>query len=230
MRKEPYEVGSYVHVIKRGTRGLPIVKDYHDRWRFLLMLRHFNDEFCPDNWFRDLMEADLLHSFGRPDVWPNQKKLVEIICFCLVENHLHLLLKELVDGGIAMFMRRLGVAMTNRFNEKHQEKGSLFQGPYRSRTVDEDGYLQYVSAYIQVKNCFELYPGGYEVACQNFDLAFKWGENYPYCSLGEFTGVREQIITTSEILSDIFTPAEYKDFCRDFIGGRSTDDDGVTFE
>lgn len=63
MRKEEFTVGSYVHVVKRGTRGLPIVRDDIDRFRFLLMLTHFNDEFASLNWYRDLKDAGLHNSF-----------------------------------------------------------------------------------------------------------------------------------------------------------------------
>jgi hypothetical protein len=232
MSREPFTVGSYVHAIKRGARGLSIVKDDHDRHRLMLMLRHFNDKFCPDNWFRDLLDHNLVSTFGRPPDWPVQDKLVEIICFCLVENHLHLLLKELVGGGIAQFLRRVSIGLSKHFNEKYQERGSLFQGPYRSRTIDDDGYLQYVSAYIQVKNCFELFPRGYKEACQNFGDAFEWAQNYPYCSLGEFMGVRKKAISEAELLSEIFTPREYKEFCQDFIEGRFEDglEEAVSFE
>jgi len=221
MRREPFTVGSYVHVIKRGTRGLPIVKDENDRRRFLLMLRHFNDQFCPDNWFKDLTEANLIHSFNRPDTWPRQEKLVEIICFCLVENHFHLLLREILTGGVTKFMRRLGIGMSNHYNEKYRERGSLFQGAYKLRTIDEDDYLKYVSAYIQVKNCFELFLSGYQKASKNFDQAYSWARQYPYCSLGEFVGDCERVIIDPELLTEIFSPAEYRDFCRDLIIGRS---------
>lgn len=223
MRKEPYSIGSYVHVIKRGTRGLPIVKDEGDRQRFVLMLRHLNDQFYPNNWFEDLREANLMRSFTRPTHWPPQNRLVEIICFCLVDNHFHLLLKEIIESGISAFMKRLGIAMTKYFNEKYKEKGSLFQSSFRSRTVDEDEYFQYVSAYIQVKNSLDLLPGGLKSATKNFNQAFKWAENYSYGSLGEFMGVRKRMITNPELLAEIFTPKEYKEFCRDFIGGKFGD-------
>src|SRR3989344_4510436 len=84
MRKEPYGVGSFVHVIKRGTRGASIVRDNADKNRFLLMLAHFNDEYQPANWFRDIDDPNL-SLFERPSQWPKQKKLVHIITFCLFE-------------------------------------------------------------------------------------------------------------------------------------------------
>lgn len=66
MRQEEIQIGSYVHVVKRGTRGLPIVRDDSDRFRFLLMLTHFNDHFASLNWYRDLQDDELHNSLKRP--------------------------------------------------------------------------------------------------------------------------------------------------------------------
>jgi len=220
MRKEPYSIGSYVHVVNRGSRGLSIVKDDRDRWRFLLMLRHFNDQFYPEDWFKDLIDAELVSTLKRPDTWPDQKKLVTIISFCLLDNHFHLLLKELEPDGVAKFMKRLGIGMAKYYNARYEEKGALFQGGYKLRAVNDNDYLQYLSAYIQIKNCFELHSKGFRSACQNFDQVFDWAQSYPYCSLGEMIGTQARIITDPEILSEISTAKEYKDYCRDFIDGK----------
>ncbi|OGL74056.1 hypothetical protein A3D72_03215 [Candidatus Uhrbacteria bacterium RIFCSPHIGHO2_02_FULL_57_19] len=72
MRKEPFGVGSFVHVIKRGARGLPIVRDKKDRERFLYILAHTNDTYEPENWFRDIIIAGR-PSFERPASWPEQE-------------------------------------------------------------------------------------------------------------------------------------------------------------
>ena len=134
MRKEPYGVGSFIHVIKRGTRGLPIVRDKKDRERFLYILAHSNDVFEPENWFRDI-SVEGRPSFERPVSWPEQQKIVRIHAFCLLTNHFHLLLEEITEGGTAKFMQRVGTTMTKHFNEKYREKGSMFQGSYKSRTI-----------------------------------------------------------------------------------------------
>lgn len=221
MRKEPYTVGSYVHVIKRGARGTPMVRNDSDRWRFLLMLRHLNDDRRAENWFRDLMDEKIADTLNRPKVWPPEKKKVRILCFCLLDNHFHLLLKEIKEGGVSTFMQKLGTSMANHFNEKYKEKGSLFQGAYRLRTIKSDTYLRAVSAYIQVKNSFELYPGGIAVALKNFNTAYAWASKYPYCSLGSYAGTLNSPIIEKDILGEIFSPAEYKSFAKDFISGRS---------
>ena len=225
MRKENYSVDSYVHVVKKGTRGLPIVRDKTDRHHFLLMLTHFNDDFSPLNWRRDLYDAGLHYSFKRPEHWPEQKRIVNVIAFCLVGNHFHLLLQEIIDGGIARFMQRVGTGMAKRFNERYEEKGSLFQGSYRARTVQDDDYFRYVSVYIQVKNAFDVHPKGYRWACDHFDKAYDWASEYPYTSLGDYVGTFDRPIVEKGFLSSIYTPGEYLEFARDVILGRNLPDE-----
>src|SRR3989344_334245 len=217
MRKEPFTVGSFVHVVKRGTRGLPIVRDEIDRSDFLLMLTHFNDHFCPLNWRRDLYDANARNSFERPPYWPEQVPLVVISAFALVENHFHLLLQEIVEGGISRFMQRLGTGMAKRFNERYTEQGSLFQGAYRARTVHDDYYFRYVSSYIQVKNAFDVHPKGYTWARDNFDEAYEWAKKYPYSSLGDYVGAFERPTVHKELLYSLFYHEEYREFVRDFL-------------
>ena len=220
MRKEEFTVDSYVHIVKRGTRGLPIVRDDIDRLRFLLMLKHFNDTFSPINWYRDLQDANLHNSLLRPKHWPVQERLVNIISFCLVENHFHLILQELAEGNIARFMQRLGIGMAKKFNERYDEHGALFQGAYRARTISDDRYFRYVSTYVQVKNVFDMYPSGQENAKKNFDIAYDWACAYPYSSLGDYSGNFNRSIVDTTFLSSLFTPTEYREFSKDVILGR----------
>lgn len=216
MYREPYGVGSFVHVIQRGAHGVPIFRDTSDRERLLFMLAHFNDDFAPENWFRDISTGGR-PSFDRPAFWPEQEKLVHILGFCLLTNHFHLLLEEIVEGGISRFLQRIGTSFSKHFNEKYVERGALFQGPYRSRTIASDTHLTYASAYVQVKNAFDMYRGGKNAAMKDFDHAYTWALDYPYASLGDYAGVYDRPILDKEVLAERFTPEEYKAFCRDFF-------------
>ena len=192
MRKEPFTVGNYVHVVKRGARGFPIVGDALDRWRFLLMLHHFNSKtHIPENWFRELQDKKIAHTFERPSSWPEKEPIVRILAFSFMENHFHVLFKEIKEKGISTFIQRLGTGMANHFNVKYKQEGSLFQGPYKAKTVKDDNYLRCVAAYIMVKNPFELYAGGLDAAIRKFDDAYEWASGYAYASLMEYAGKRE---------------------------------------
>ena len=224
MHQEDIIVGSYVHVVKRGTRGLPIVRDDHDRFRFLLMLTHFNDSFSPLNWYRDLQDENLHNTLMRPLCWPAQDRLVNIIAFALVENHFHLLLEELAVGGIARFMQRIGTGMAKRFNERYKEYGSLFQGGYRGKIVENDDYFRYVSVYVQIKNAFDMHLKGYRWARDNFDEAYEWACTYLYSSLGDYFGIFDRPVVDKEFLSSLYTTKEYREFAEDVILGRNPSD------
>jgi hypothetical protein len=166
------------------------------------------------------MDEKLGNGLERPTTWPPQKKLVKILCFCLLDNHFHLLLKEIRKGGVSMFMRKLSTSMANHFNEKYKEKGSVFQGAYRSKTINDDIYLRYVSAYIQVKNAFEMFEGGTEKALKKFDAAYEWASKNPYTSLGDYAGTRASPIIDKNILGEIFNPSSYKTFSKEVVYGR----------
>lgn len=217
MRKEAFSVNDFIHVYNRGNRKQLIVHDGKDRWRFLQMLYYFNTEISVSNPMQDVRKK-LKPDFNLiwPNDWPERKPIVRILAFSLMQNHFHLLLKEITSGGVTMFMRKLGTGMTNYFNTKYNETGRLFQGAYKAKRIDNDEYLKYVSVYIQAKNPFELYPGGLDVAVSNIEGAMKWAAQYPYCSLGDYINDRNSPIIEKDLLGEIFkTPLEYKEFAQD---------------
>lgn len=236
MRKEPFSVDSYIHVYNRGNRKLPIVRDQKDKWRFLQMLRYFNDEYSPPNIFRTLegmRNSNFQKQFEWPDSWPEHKPLVKILAFALMQNHFHLLLKEIEDGGTSKFMQKLGTGMTNYFNTKYEEVGTLFQGSYKARLVNEEMYLKDLSVYIQVKNPFERYPGGFKKAIREFNKAYEWVIDDSYNSLADYASGRNSPIIDKDILAKLFkTEREYKDFALDAILARDLDIDllGLVFD
>jgi len=186
MRKEIIEVDSIVHVYNRGNRKQEIVRDEHDRWRFLQLLYYFNSQESSQHMLRELKITLGLKSHKKliwPKEWPKRNKLVEILGFVLRKNHYHLILKEIKKGGIATFMQKFGTAVTMYFNTKYKEVGRLFQGPYKFKCVKSDHYLTCLISYINIKNIFELYPGGIEKAMKKYNEAFEFACNYEYGSL-----------------------------------------------
>ncbi len=221
MKTRPFSVGSYVHVMKRGTRKMPIVHDTSDMDRFIHMLYYFNDEYCDENWHRSLLDANLLSTWQRLPYWPERKPLVKIIFFCLMPNHFHLLLQEIQEGGIGKFMLRLGNGMTKSYNQKYKTTGSLFEGKYKDRVVEEDDYLRYLSAYIMLKNPFELYDGGMGKAFNEYDKAYEFAKNYKYCSLGDCFDERRFPIIEQNFIEDLFeNEDEFKRVAKDLLSGK----------
>jgi len=221
MRVEPYSVDSYLHILKRGARGMVITKDLKDKWRFVRLLYYLNDHYKNDFWERDTKDKGL---FERPENWPERKPLVSIMAWVLMPNHFHLILKETEEGGISKFMQKLCGSMSVHFNFKYKEKGSLFQGAYKGRTIGEDDYLRRLAPYIMVKNVFELYPGGYDLAVKEFEKSWTWALSYPFSSLADYATERESLILDKDILGEIFElPVDFKELAKDMILSRSSD-------
>jgi len=215
MRVESYSVGSYLHVIKRGARGLDIVRDDSDKWRFLKSLYMLNETFLDHNWTRSTKGESMFH---RPGDWPERSPLVEVVAYTLLPNHFHLILRETKEGGVSQFMQKLGQSMTNHFNEKYDEKGSLFQGAFKSKTCTDDTYMRYLFAYVMVKNTFEMYPeGGLVGARKNFEYAWKWALTYPFSSLREYAGTKNTPILSKQHFQEIFPNNSFKKFTKDVI-------------
>lgn len=225
MRKEPFAVGSYVHVTNRGCKKMPIVRDEEDRIHFEKILYFLNNSFSlPENWIKTLKKNGLYNKFEFLSEWRKRTPLVEILAYTLMPNHIHLLLNEITENGIANFMRKISNSMTGHFNLKYEESGSLFQGSYKSKTIDSDDYLKSCAAYIMVKNTFEL-RNNLMSPIELFDEAYSRAINYQYSSLAEYVGKRNLPIINKDLLEEIFpTPQSFYNYSKDYILNRKYDD------
>lgn len=147
MRKIPPLInGEYYHLYNRGVDKRDIFLDVEDYFRFLKSLNEFN-QVDP---IISLYIADQLKDRGIVGVGSLQtkEKLVEIIAYNLIPNHFHLILKQLKDGGISEFMKRIGTGYTGYFNYKNKRTGALFQGRFKAVHIDSNEKLVYLSAYV----------------------------------------------------------------------------------
>ncbi len=249
IKVEPFTVGDYIHAYNCGNKKAQIFLDKSDYWRFLWCLRFFNDQrsiYDFSKCLTDLVyeQKEILQKLRglrgsdprkenayldghntfewRNDEWGEQQPLVQIISYHLSPNHFHLFLKEIFPGGISKLMQKVGGGYTVYRNLKSKETGRIFQGKYRGKTIKDEKYFQYLDAYIQVCNPFELFEGGILNTVDHFDEAFQFALDYPFCSLGESFGIRNLGIINRDCFADTFKNLEnYKEFCRDALITRS---------
>jgi len=74
---------------------------------------------------------------------------IKVYAFCLMPNHVHLLVRPL-RMPLATFMRRLLTGYAIYFNRRHKRVGHLFQNRYKSYIVEEDSYLLELIRYIHL--------------------------------------------------------------------------------
>lgn len=89
---------------------------------------------------------------------------VSILGYCLMTNHVHLLIRER-DQDVSVFMKRLGVSYAYWYNWKYERTGHVFQDRFKSEGVGSDAYLLKVIRYIHqnpVKAAIVLNPEEYQ--------------------------------------------------------------------
>ena len=71
----------------------------------------------------------------------------QIYAYCLMSNHIHLLIKE-GHEELGIVFRRLGAGYVYWYNWKYNRRGHLFQDRFKSEPVEDDAYLLTVVRYI----------------------------------------------------------------------------------
>ncbi|MSU74237.1 hypothetical protein EXS57_00465 [Candidatus Kaiserbacteria bacterium] len=144
-RKRAFANGEFFHIYNRGVDKRIIFTDRYDIQRFFQSMIEFN--------VVDPIGSLYINSFRElsGETAKFTGKLVNIIAYCLNSNHFHLILEQLVDGGISEFMKRLG-GYTGYFNNKYERGGALFQGVFKDVYIDSNEYLLHVSAYVNLNN------------------------------------------------------------------------------
>ena len=156
MRKFTFVNNQFYHIYNRGVEKRDIFMNEKDYIRFIHDLYEFNsNEYALK--FRGQLElgnknreSDSRHSLYSSAASVGNDRLVNILCFCLMQNHFHLILEQLVDNGIPRFMQKLGTGYTNSFNLKYDRVGSLFQGKYKAIHINSNEYLLHLSAYVNL--------------------------------------------------------------------------------
>ena len=77
------------------------------------------------------------------------EKQVHLLCYCLLSNHVHLLL-ETPRGNLSKLMQPFQTSYTVFFNRRHGRTGHVFEQRYKAFLVDKDNYLLQVSRYIHL--------------------------------------------------------------------------------
>lgn len=227
MRKIKFCKGNFYHIYNRGVEKKDIFRDENDKWRFLQGLFMFNDEKSITNLLWQLEKVRGGVTFGvlrdflktRKTKGEKREPLVRIMADCLMPNHYHLLIEEIKDGGISRFMHKLGTGYTEYFNNKYERVGSLCQGTFKSALIDNETYLQYLLAYINVLNPGELVePNLKENGIKDVEKIMQFAERYQWSTNLEYLNKRKSIIIEKGLLGEIFSkPGEYRKFSKNVL-------------
>lgn len=73
---------------------------------------------------------------------------IELVAYCLMPNHYHLLVKVNKDGGLEEAMQKISTGYTRAINLAYNRTGHLFQGRFKNKFIPNNEYLLHLSRYI----------------------------------------------------------------------------------
>ncbi len=135
-REKIYLPDGYYHIYNRGINKRVIFKDPDDYAVFLNLLKRYLDS-QPS---KDKQGREYESLYGRLD----------LLAFCLMPNHLHLLVYQRDSKAMTRLMRSVCTAYSSYFNKKYQRMGPLFQERFKASLVNSDKYLHHISRYIHL--------------------------------------------------------------------------------
>jgi REP element-mobilizing transposase RayT len=177
-----YVSDSYYHIYNRGVNKQLIFKTKQDYVFYLSLLKRY------------LGDKTQLNKNGVNH--PNYSNDADLLTFCLMGNHFHLLVYQKEDPAvITKLMRSVTSSYSMYFNKTHNRVGPLFQQRYRAVRLTDDSQLLHITRYIH------LNPA-------NFNQ-YEWS-SYPY-----YIGNKQASWVKPGRILGLFS-GDYKDFVESY--------------
>lgn len=177
-------VEAYYHVYSRGVNRGVIFLDDGDFRVFLNLLKRY------------LSPQPVKDKRGRE--YPHLHGSIELLAYCLMPNHIHLLVYQVSEGALEQLMRGVMTSYSAYFNKKVKRRGPLFESRYRASLISNDIYLQHISRYIH------LNPKNWQI--------------YNYSSVDDYLGKRQTEWLQPGRIRELFGDKvdEYRRFLADY--------------
>jgi len=158
--------GSFYHIYNRGAHKNIIFKE-------------------PSNYF---FVIDKIKQYS------NQFHL-SVIAYCLMPNHYHFLIRQDGKYQAGLLPQRVFNSYTKAFNKSYSHSGTLFQGNYKIKLIQEESYLTHLCRYIHgnpVKDGLVSNPA-----------------DWIYSNYQEFVGLRNGSLFDPEFVIDYFENGKF---------------------
>ncbi|MDI6603116.1 MAG: transposase [Patescibacteria group bacterium] len=214
--------GEIYHIVIRRMAEEELFLDIDDHYRGIFCIYEFNTSKPTTIRERRLIRARFKKSLrGSPPatliktnevmVMKDERDLlVEVLAFCFMPNHIHLLVRELKEGGISKFMLKLESGYAAYFKLKYEVKmrGHFFQDRFRCVHIKTEEQLIAVFVYIHTNPIALIEPLWKERGIKDPKRAIKFlEEDYRWSSLFDYIGKKN------------FPSVTQRDFLLKVIGG-----------
>ncbi len=206
-RKEALANGEIYHVFNRSIADYKVFNDENDFLRIKRLLQYFRLENMSIK-FSHFIDQDRVKENGFEEylsaTCQDKEAIVQIITYCVMPTHLHLILKQTKDNGVSLFMGNILNSYARYFNTRHGRKGPLWEGKFKNVHVESDEQLLHLTRYVHLN----------PVTAYLVDKPEKWAtSSYEEYLLKQ--DLTKSICSYSDVLK--IDPKEYQKFVDDRI-------------
>ncbi len=148
-RSNIFVTGYHYHVYNKTLDDLkPFTEGVISNY-FLHLLHYYKHTGLQMSYSQYLRLKPVLQEYFHRKV-ESSKLRVEVVAYCLMPNHYHLLLKQKTRAGVSKYMADVTNGLTRFYNIMHKRKGPLFLPSFRSKPIMDEELLIHVSRYVHL--------------------------------------------------------------------------------
>ena len=200
MRKNPFFIGQVHHVFNKSIAEYEIFNSDSEFQRMVKAINYYKIK-NPDIKLSRFIKHEKQNNSENAAL-AAKNRLVQIIAYCIMPTHLHLVLKQIEENGISIFMSNILNSYARYFNIRHNRKGPLWEGRFRNVAVESDEQLLHLTRYVHLN----------PVTAHLVDKPESWQAS----SYLEYLGVRNKKMCDFNDILEI-KPVSYKVFVEDRI-------------
>lgn len=196
--------GEWYHCYNRGVdkrRTFASVRDY-ERFMMLMYLANGDKKIL----LSDIRNATLPRILGNLKI-KRGAPLVEIGAYAFMPNHVHMVLKEVQEGGVSLFMQKVFTGYAMYFNKRNERTGPLFSGNFKAKHLSSDRYFKHAINYVHM-NPIELHEPNWKTGSGSLGAIEEKLRSYRYSSLPDHLGMEraEKKILGTEVFTLFDSP------------------------
>ena len=216
--------GEVYHIYNRGVEKRDIFMDDRDYIRFIHDLYEFNNTAAAKQYSRTSghhVGSSTSNMMGLPG-GGERERFVDILCWCLMPNHFHLMVRQRLENGISQFMQKIGTGYTHAFNARYNRSGVLFQGKFKWKHVSNNAQFLHLPFYIHANPIDLIEYGWRDTGVADLKGIMRFLESYRWSSFRDYIGVKNfsSLLDDQKIIWGGKTSPEYRTSVQEWLATR----------
>ena len=189
--------GEVYHIFDRSIADFVIFNNREELERMRQLIKYYQTKSNAK--FSDFIESKIVERQGFNNAFniisEGKENLVQIIAYCLMSTHIHLILKQLKENGISDYMRKILESYSSYFNAKHRRKGPLWESKFKNVLVTSEEQLLHLTRYVHLNPVTALLvnkPEDWVFSSYN-EYLYKFKENSAICKFDDILEIKQPL-------------------------------------